>query len=185
LFEQTPDPLDRVARLLSELVYRRARCVFVDEDARESVGEPRAQSLVRFERREGLDRTAGVTLVGLPLRLHLFAGLVAPCRPAGPGVAGEHLQVRTGRATLDQVVLLVGLAGVLTLAGLDHVDRRPGRLQGPHGTLDTEQDRLSDVAEVEADPAAVRSAVLAALGPDDIGDVPEAPRLQDIDAFEQ
>ena len=123
--------------------------------------------------------------MGLPLGRDLVVGLVAPRGPARARVAREHLQVGPGRAGFDEVVLLIGLAGVLALAGLDHVDRRARRRQCAHRSLDAEQDRLGDVAEVEAHTAAVGPTVLAALGPNDVGDVAEAPRLEDLYPFEE
>ena len=72
---------------------------------------------------------------------------------------------------------------MLTLARLDHIDRRAPRRQRSHGSFDTEQDRLRDIAEVEADAAAVRPTVFAPLGPDDIRDVAEPPRLHHLQSL--
>src|SRR5579884_3854166 len=56
---------------------------------------------------------------------HLGPGLGPPGLPAQPGVAGEQLEVGARRAGLDEGVELVGLAGVLPLAGLDQVHLAP------------------------------------------------------------
>jgi hypothetical protein len=48
---------------------------------------------------------------------------------------------------------------------------------------DAKKDKLRDVAEVEADAAAVRAAILPNLVPDDVGFVLEAPCLHDLNAF--
>src|SRR5690242_1786756 len=121
---------------------------------------------------------APVPLVHLAARFDLRRRLVAPDVPPLARMTREQFQVRPRTARLDQGVLLVRLAGVLPLAGLDHVDLPPGRAQRP-GVLAAhpEQDELGDVAEVEADPAAVRAAVQPALGPDEVADVAESPGL--------
>src|SRR4051812_33875343 len=59
----------------------------------------------------------------------VLARLGAPAGPPRTGVAGEHLQVGARRARLDEVVGLLGLAAVLALAGLDHVDLPAARLE--------------------------------------------------------
>ncbi len=117
-----------------------------------------------------MDLTTGV---------HVVCRLVAPDRPPIACMPSEHLEVRPRRAFLDEVVLLVRLARVLPLAGLDHVDLAPCGAQRAHRSPHPKQDELSDVAEVEANAAAVGPAVLASLGPNDVGDVPKAPGLHD------
>src|SRR5262249_36593783 len=114
--------------------------------------------------------------IGLPIRHVVIAGLIAPCRPAPARSAGEHFQVWPARAGFDDVVLLVGLAAVLALAGGDEVDLTPARRKGPRGrpsAAHPEQDQLGDIAEVEADAAPVAAAVLADFVPDEIGLVAE------------
>ena len=74
--------------------------------------------------------------------------------------AAEQLDARAPAAILDDLVLLVGLAAVLALAGLDHVDLAAAGIERA-GVLaaHAEQQQLGDVAEVEADAAPVRAAV--------------------------
>jgi hypothetical protein len=75
---------------------------------------------------------------------------------------------------------------MLALARGQQIDLSPSRREGA-GVLaaDAEQDQFGDVAEVEADAAAVRAAVLADLVPDDVGLVGEAPRLHHGEAIGQ
>src|SRR5581483_7918564 len=101
-------------------------------------------------------------------------GLVAPGRPPGARVPREKLDEGTGGARLDHVVELVRLARVFALPRRQQVDLPPTRSQGAQAAAHTEQHRLGDVAEVEADPATVRSPVLADLVPDEHGLVGEA-----------
>ena len=84
------------------------------------------------------------------------------------------------------VVLLVGLARVLALARGQEVHLPPSRRQRARvPAAHAEQHELGDVAEVEADAAPVRAAVLAHLVPDDVGLVGEAPRPHHRDALGQ
>src|SRR5262249_34123086 len=53
--------------------------------------------------------------VGLPRRPVAIVGLIAPRGPMPPCTAREQLDVRPVRARLDDCVLLIGLARVLTL----------------------------------------------------------------------
>src|SRR4051812_6238462 len=81
----------------------------------------------------------------------VLARLRAPAGPPRAGVAGEHLEVGPRGARLDEVVGLLGLAAVLPLARLDHVDLPAARLQRAQRSPHAEEDQLRDVAEVEPD----------------------------------
>src|SRR4051812_33429654 len=70
----------------------------------------------------------------------VLARLGAPAGPPRPGVAGEHLEIGTRRARLDEVVGLLGLAAVLPLPRLDHVDLPAARLERAQGPADAEED---------------------------------------------
>src|SRR5438105_2070509 len=100
-------------------------------------------------------------------------GLVTPARPTLDLLAREQFQVGARTAALDQVVLLVGFAGVFLLAADEDVDLRAAGLPGAQTAADTEQQKLGDVAEVEAHAPAVGAAVLADLEPDEVGLVGE------------
>ena len=116
-----------------------------------------------------------------PRRFIPLVGLIPPDRPSLPLPAREQLQPRPWAARLDQGVLLVRLAGVFALAGLEHVHLAAAGGQGA-GVLaaDAEQQDLGDVAEVEADAAAVGAAVLAHLVPDQVRLVGNLPRPQHL-----
>src|SRR5262245_23906146 len=112
--------------------------------------------------------------------------LVAPAGPAGAGAARKQLEIRAWAARLDDGVLLVGLARVFAFARGEQIDLSPaGRERARVPALDAEQDQLGHVAEIEADAAPVRAAVLAYLVPHEIGLVGEAPRLHHGEAFRQ
>ena len=106
-------------------------------------------------------------------------GLVAPDGPALAHAPPEQLQIRPPAARLDDVVLLVGLAGVFALAGGHQVDLPPPRRQRARVlAARAEQHDLGHVAEIEPHAAPVRPAVLADLVPDDVGLVLKPPRRQ-------
>lgn len=104
--------------------------------------------------------------------------MIAPHGPLLPLAAREHLEIRPWRAGLDQLVLLVRLAAMFALAGLDHVDLTSAGIERT-GVLaaHAEQDDLGDIPEIEADAASVRPAVLPHLVPDQVGLVLEPPGL--------
>src|SRR5579875_1538746 len=110
----------------------------------------------------------------------VVAELVAPLAPTLSRRAREQLQEGARRARLDDVVQLLGLARVLALALGHDVDLAAAGGEGPVAlAFDAEEDQLGDIAEVEADPAPVGTAVLARLVPNEIGLVRESPRVHD------
>src|SRR4051794_19271735 len=108
--------------------------------------------------------------IRLPRRRIPIISLVAPCGPSLARAAPEQFDKRPPRARLDNVVLLIRLARMLALARRQQIHLPPSRRQRP-GILaaDPEQDQFGDVAEVEADAAAVGAAVFPYLVPDDVG----------------
>src|SRR4030088_3747141 len=113
--------------------------------------------------------------IGLPGRPIVIGGLIAPGRPALARAACEQLEIGPRTARLDDPVLLVRLARMLALARRQQVHLPPPRRQRARVLAAyAEQDELGDVAEIEADAAPVRAAVLAHLVPDDVGLVGEA-----------
>src|SRR5262249_53919698 len=122
--------------------------------------------------------------VGLPCRAVAVVRLVAPRRPVLARAAREQFQVRAGAARLDERILLVGLARVLTLARRQEIDLPAARRQRAGVlALHAEQHELGDVAEIEADTAPVGAAIFSHLVPDDVGLVGEAPRLHPPQSF--
>lgn len=51
--------------------------------------------------------------------------------------------------------------------------------------MNTKQEQFSYVSEVKSDASSVRSTVLPALGPDNVGDVAEAPCFHDFQTIRQ
>src|SRR5262249_11933800 len=102
-------------------------------------------------------------------------GLVAPGYPTRDFFACEQFDEGAGATALDQGILLVGFARVFLLAADEDVDLPPPRGLGAQPTPDSEQEQLGDIAEVEADAAAVGAAVLADLQPYEVCFVSEAP----------
>lgn len=113
-------------------------------------------------------------------------GLVAPGGPAGAGAASEEFQAGAGAAAFDEGVLLVRLAAVFALLGAEVVNLGAAGGEGAGvASADAEQEHFGDVAEVEADAAAVAAAVFPQLVPDDVGFVGEAPGGEDAQALGQ
>ena len=82
--------------------------------------------------------------------------------------------------------MLVGFARMLALARRQQIHLPPPRRERARvPAAHAEQQQLGHVAEIEADPAAVRTAVLADLVPDDVGLVAEPPRLHHREALRQ
>ena len=100
-------------------------------------------------------------------------------------MTGEHFQERSRGALLDEIVLFIRLARVLSFARFNHVHLASRRRKRPHGTSNTEKNELGDVSEVESHTPAVRTAVFAPLGPDDVGDITEPPGLHDLQPLGQ
>src|SRR4051812_21042562 len=74
---------------------------------------------------------------------------------------------------------------MLPLTGLDHIDLSASGIQSSHRAPDAEQDEFGDIAEVEADAATVRTAILPPLRPDDVAHVTETPGLHNPKALGQ
>lgn len=132
------------------------------------------------------DTHGTVIAVCIPCRLIVVVGLVAPNGPTLALAPAEQLDARAPAAFLDDLILLVGLAAMLTLARLNHVDLTAAGIKcacvlAPHA----EQQQLGDIAEIESHSAPVRAAVLTHFVPDDIGDVPEAPSFHHAQAIRQ
>lgn len=75
--------------------------------------------------------------------------------------------------------MFVGFAGVFAFAGFEHVDLAASGWECAQGSAHAKEDEFCDVAEVEADAAAVGAAVFASFGPDEVGDVAESPGFHD------
>src|SRR5262245_35379345 len=122
----------------------------------------------------------------LPRRAIADAGLMAPRRPSFARAARKQLEEWPGTARLDELVLLIGLALMLPLARRQQIHLPPPRRQRARVlAAHAEQNQLRYVAEIEADTAAVRAAVLAHLVPDDVGLVAETPGLHHREALGQ
>src|SRR5215813_10196398 len=114
--------------------------------------------------------------ISLPGRLVVVGGLIAPSRPPLAGAARKQFHKRARTARLDNRILLVGLARVLALARRQQVHlAAAGRERSSILAAHAEQDQLGHVAEIKADAAPIRAAVLPDLVPDDVGLVGEAP----------
>src|SRR5262249_17974818 len=122
----------------------------------------------------------------LPRRAIADAGLMAPRRPSFACAARKQFEEWPATARLDEPVLLIGLARMLALARRQQVHLPPPRRERARVfAAHAEEDKLGHVAEIKADPAAVRAAVLAHLVPDDVGFVAEAPGLHHREAVGQ
>src|SRR5262249_7185734 len=79
---------------------------------------------------------------------------------------------------LNEVIELLGLARVLLLATDEDIDLAATRRERAQAAADAEQQQLSDVAEVKTDAAAIRTAILADIVPDQVRLVaePEGPK---------
>ena len=75
---------------------------------------------------------------------------------------------------------------MFALAGLHHVHlRSSGRKRARILAARSEQQKLGDIAKVEAHASPVRTAILADLVPDDVGFVGEAPSAEHLQAIGQ
>src|SRR5215211_8586888 len=110
--------------------------------------------------------------------------LMAPCRPAVARAAREQLEVRPGTARFDDQILLIGLPRMLPLACGQEVHlASAGRERARVLALHAKQNELGHVTEVKADAAAVGTAVLTHLVPDNVGFVREAPSFHHCQPF--
>jgi len=116
--------------------------------------------------------------IGGPRGRIRFIRLIAPSGPSPTLPAGEKLDEWAGAAGFDDVVLLVRLTRMFALHTGEVVNLSSSRRERP-GVLpaDSEQDQLSDVAEIKADSSAIRAPVLTDLVPYKIALIPEAPSL--------
>ena len=124
-------------------------------------------------------------LHGAPLP-HAVLGLKSPPAPSRSGAAREELNIRPRAARLDDRVQFIRLARVLALARGEEIHLPPtggarAGILAPHA----EQHELGHVAKIETDPAAIRSAVLADLVPDEVALVLEPPRGHHAQALGQ
>lgn len=130
--------------------------------------------------------TLRVVRISRPRRLVVVARLIAPRSPAAPRSACEQFEVRTGRAGFNQLVLLVGLAGMFALLLGDEIHLPPPRRQRARVlAANAEQDDFRDIAKIEADAPTVGAAVLACLVPDQVRLVRETPRLHHFEPVRQ
>lgn len=108
--------------------------------------------------------------VGAPGRLIIAPGLVAPYIPVRPDTPGEQFEIGAERTCLDDGINFIGLAAMFPLAGGEVIHLAPPSRAGPSiFAARTKEYQLGDIAEVEADPATVTTAILSDLMPDDIG----------------
>jgi len=77
----------------------------------------------------------------------------------------------------DQLVDIIRLARVFFLTTDQDVDLPPAGRERPETSFHSEQQKLSNVAEVEPHSAAIRPAIFSHLVPNEIGLVLEPPRL--------
>src|SRR5205823_921489 len=117
----------------------------------------------------------------VPSRPVALVGLVAPHSPTAPLPAAEHFEARAPAAVLDDLVLLVGLAAMLALAGAHDVHLAATGIERA-GILaaHAEQQQLGHIAKIEADTTTIRLAVLANLLPHDVRDVAETPLMHHL-----
>src|SRR5262245_60888179 len=119
--------------------------------------------------------------IGFPRRAIADRGLIAPRHPSFARAAREQLEEWPGTARLDELVLLVRLARVLALARRQQIHLPPSRRQRARVlAAHAEQQELSHVAEIEADPAPVGAAILAHLVPDDVRSEEHTSELQSL-----
>src|SRR5262249_1217240 len=112
--------------------------------------------------------------------------LIAPRHPSFARTAREQFEKWSRAARLDDFIQLVRLARVFTLARGQQIYLPPSRCERAGvRTTHAEQDKLGYVAEIEADTAAIRTAVRADFVPDDVGLVGKAPRLHQREALGQ
>jgi len=106
---------------------------------------------------------------------HVFSRLVAPHGPTLVRIASKQLEIGSRRTRLDQFVLFIGLSRVLSLSCFYDVDLRARWREGTHASTYAEEQELGHIAEIEPHTAAIRLAVFAALGPDDIRHIAKPP----------
>lgn len=114
----------------------------------------------------------------VPSRPITLIRLITPNGPAAPFAAAEHFQAWPPTARFNNIARLIGLAAMLTLHRLDHVDLTSARIERS-GILatDAEQQQFRDVAEVKADSAAIGAPILTHLVPDNIRNIAETPSI--------
>ena len=127
-----------------------------------------------------IDVTFPAGYAALGVLLDIF---VAPLRPPGTPETSEQLQVRTGRTRLDDIIDLVGLARVLSLASDDDVGLSPAWRQSPHGATHTEQDEFRHIPEIEPDTSPVWAPVSTHFVPDQVRLVRKPPPPHHLQTF--
>ena len=70
-------------------------------------------------------------------------------------MTSEQLKVGSWRAGFNQIVLLIRLARMFTLARLNHVHLRPPRRERAHGASNAEQQQLGDVPKIKTHAATI------------------------------
>src|SRR5208337_1449764 len=106
--------------------------------------------------------------------------LLPPAFPSRAWAARKQLRIGSGGASLDNGIKLIRLSRVFPLFALEVIDLPATGIEGP-GMLAAhpKQDKLRDIAEVEADTPVIGTAIVADFVPDEIGLVGEAPSLHD------
>src|SRR6516165_9815239 len=97
----------------------------------------------------------------------------------------EQLDIGPRRAPLDQTVDFIRLARMLALARRDQIDLAPPRGERARTSQGSKQTQLCHAAEIEADAATIRAAVLPDLVPYDNRLVLESPAVHDHERFRQ
>src|ERR1041384_3471424 len=113
-----------------------------------------------------------------------YRRLVTPYRPTLALLAGKQFKERPSRARLDYAENFVRFAAVLALSSGDQIHLGATGFQCP-SILPThpKQDEFGNVAEIESDATAIRSAVFANFIPSEIGFVGEAPSFHDVESL--
>src|SRR5882672_7948850 len=124
--------------------------------------------------------------IGLPGRPIIFRRLIAPGYPSFPLTSRKEFKTRPSTASLDDSVLLIGLAGMFTFARCKKIYLPPTWSKRARVlTAHAKQDQFGNIAEIETDATPIRAAIFAHLVPDDVGFVIETPCLHDGEAFGQ
>lgn len=101
--------------------------------------------------------------------------LITPHDPPRTRFPREQLQPRARGSLLNKVVRLDGFPRVLAPTSRDHIRHPPSRWQRPQAPSDPEQQQLTGVPKVEANPRTVRFPIQPCLQPSDVRDVSKTP----------
>lgn len=121
------------------------------------------------------DRVVGV---GAPSGFVISGGLIAPHGPAISNAAGKQFNAGRAAACFNNRNDFVRLAAMFALHGADDIHLRACRCKRAVGSAvfaDAEQQHFRYVAEIKANAAAIWTAVLADLFPDNVGFIFKAP----------